>query len=368
MKPWLKIGLILTGLVFVYFSCFGILPIILDSPEVFHPSVLDLPITKPIHFGQSHHIELVRQIGGNNSGNTTSVAFEGSKVLISKLDGSLYILSVSEPSQPYVVGSSKLPADSVVICVKMQGNFVYLGMKDGLHVLDISDSANPTTVFIYKTMGWLQHIAVNNTRAYLVDKNDGLYILDITNPAHPNLLGYYKTINGINFIKDIAIAGKYVYLVAKAIHIMDMSNPSNIKEAGSFTPYYGFDDDNGKEKIAVYENIAFLNEGYKKSFDPVFMSYLTILDISNPTKPTYIVSYNWCRECTIGGSSPDFLYLLMNNELHLVDFSSPRDLIDLGYFGLPSENIYEWYANIGKENTIYVVDDQSNFYSLQYTP
>lgn len=355
----------------LYYLIFGVVPLVLQSPELFHPDILDLPITAPVIPGRSFHINLIGQVSHTRSNPISNVAFGESKVLIDELDHDLQILDVSNPTKPYFLNSYISSGSLVLFDVKIQGNFAYLGTKDGLQILDISASGQARLVGDYKTSKSIEHLDISNNFAYLIDTDDGIYVLDITEPSQPQLLSFYKKLKGINFINDIVVVGKYMYLTDDTgVHVIDVSNPAHLTEIGSFTVYYGFWA-TGKNQITIINNFAFLKERYKKAFEPITLAYLTILDISNPSKPAYVISYKWCDDCYVAGARQDLVYLQMGNELHLVDFSYPKAPVELGYYGLPSEDNYGWALDalgVRKDGNINVVHDEGNFYIFHYEP
>jgi hypothetical protein len=365
-RSWLLLGLAFIGAISIHIFCFGALPLILVSPEIFAPLNLDLPITHPINPRQALHMKLVNQISNAEFGYLTFAAFGENNALIASQNSDLRILDVTSPANPSVSSFYTLPMDSIILDASLQGQFAYLGTDDGIVVFDISDPKGGTPVGTYKAPNRIKRISISGNYAYLVDEHNGFYILDIADPTRLRLITYYERLDGINYISDLVINKNYAYFTEGAkVQIIDVSNPMKLAEIGSYDANYGFEDSPSK-KISIINDLAFLNEGYKNGIDPFVKSYLTILDISNPAKPLYVVSYSWCENCFVGGVTSDFVYLQMDNEIHLVNFSNPKNPVELGYYGLPAR--YDWYTGFGRDNHIYLVDDESSFYNLQYLP
>jgi hypothetical protein len=345
--------------------------VVFTGRETFHPPIVDLPITKNITTGQSLHVKLTGQISVVNSISLSILASQGAVAIVSDVnDNRMNILNISDPKKPYIAGFFELPSDLIIWDAIMHGNYVYIGTNDGIKVVDISSPTTPQIIGGYSTSELVTHIGINGNRAYMVDRNSGFYILDISNPAGPKLLSYYVKLKGISKINDMVAANNYVYLTDDndVFYIMDTSDLSNPKEVGSFSTYYGFES-SFDPHIVAFNNYVFLSEAYKAPIDPVIVSHLTILDVSNPSKPLYVVSYEWCEACSIRVISYDIVYLQMENELHIVNFSNLKAPVELGYYGFPfGDPNAPWPTILGQDDYIYVLDDSNNFYVLRYTP
>ncbi len=350
-----------------YVFCLGFTPIILSSRELFNPPILELPIVHPVISGQALNIESVSQIADTKFGNTWLAAIGEKYVFIYDIDDNQLIIDISQPTNPRFLSQYKPPNDRMILDAEVHGKLAFLGTENGFEILNISLPKIVETVGTYQTPDRIKYVSINDNRAYLIDIDDGFYILDITAPNLPTLLAYHEKLLGIKHISDIVANGNYVYLVGENVYIIDMSVPLNPIKVGSYTPQYGFEH-SAEPMISVASKYAFLNEGYKKSLDPIIVSRLTVMDISNPAEPSYVASYNWCEYCFVGGVSADLVLLQMGNEVHLVNFSKPNAPIEVAYYGLPKRDKYGWFSYFGSNNYLYLVDDESGFYSLHYSP
>ena len=375
-NKWVKVPLVIaffifafSGAICLHLTVFGVIPLILASPEEWSaPPSLDLPITGPLNPQEAYHMGLVNQISDATFGSSSTVVFGNTYVLIVTVNDDLRIIDVSSPENPHVLASYLHPVDSLILDASLSDRLAILGTTDGIVVLDISDPKVARLIGIYKAPYRIHYSSIEGSKAYLVDEHSGFYILDLTNPTYPKLIAYYEKLIDINYISGIATRNDYVYLTGgEKVIIIDASDPLKLVESGVYNTHYGFED-SPTEKITVINNIAFLNEGYRNGIDPFTKSYLTILDISDPMKPRYIVTYDRCDECSfaIGGISQDLVYLQTINEIHLMDFTDPKNPVELGYYGLPIRS--DWYTGVSRDSHIYLVDNESSFYNFRYLP
>jgi hypothetical protein len=82
----------------------------------------------------------------------------------------LYVINVSDPGNPFIVGSCNTPGSARGVYI--DGNFAYLSDGwAGIHVLDISDPEHPLLESSYDTPGSGSGAFVDNGYVYLADKN-----------------------------------------------------------------------------------------------------------------------------------------------------------------------------------------------------
>ena len=114
--------------------------------------------------------------------------------------------------------------------------------------------------------------------AYTIS-SDGLLIIDISDPTSPNSIGGFDIHlpNLQKTVQDIAVMGKYAYLVThlSTIEIIDISDSTNPKPISSFDFSSGF---YGIEVVGNYIYVSTLRE-------------LKIIDITNPVNPKHIQDF-----------------------------------------------------------------------------
>lgn len=182
-------------------------------------------------------------------------------------DAGLYVVDVSNPSDPTWVGFSAAHGEFVFdVRVAVDGKYAYIaenpGMSgenqpNGLRIVDISVPSQPGDVAycgIYDEggYGYARSVAVQGHHAYVTDGNSGLCTVNISNPLLPAKLGCYAT---PAYAEDVAVAGSYAYVAdrhahdyianrwaASSLRILDVSQPEQPVEVTSHhTPGYASD-------------------------------------------------------------------------------------------------------------------------------
>ena len=121
----------------------------------------------------------------------------------------LLILNVSNPFHPVLVGQSPV-LPTFVESVRVVGDFAYVTKGyGGLHIIDVSDPANPVWRGAYDTPGEAKDVSVAGSLAYVADQTSGMQIIDVSNPANPTLRGGYVT---PGFAYGVSALGSLVYV------------------------------------------------------------------------------------------------------------------------------------------------------------
>lgn len=247
---------------------------------------------------------IFKEIGVFNAGgNVKSVTIDGNYAYVSGLFSGLFIVDISDPTNPRAVASVDSAGFGPVtttgeylfasgvgpgFCVfdiaaiskprllfrdnlkshpmkiYVANNYAYfIQRKDGLRVLDISNITNPIQLTCFATPGSVGDMAINGHYAYLADghtKEDtvqfrgGFYIVDIGNPDRLSLAGRYDI--GAH-VQGICLSGRYCFLAAgdSGIYIMDIKKPDKLKLAGRVrTPNYAFN-------VRVYNDTMYAIQG-----------------------------------------------------------------------------------------------------------
>ena len=115
----------------------------------------------------------------------------------------LIIVNVQDPANPLVVGRYETPVGGMADDLAVAGNYVYLvagpelpeppqipGETSTLHIINVSDPANPTQAGVVDVAGWVEGVTVSGGLAYVVanpvDEGNGILdIFDVSDPANP---------------------------------------------------------------------------------------------------------------------------------------------------------------------------------------
>lgn len=111
--------------------------------------------------------------------------------------------------------------------------------SEGLYILNVKNPQNPTIIAFYNTPGSLTHFFILDTLIYCAD-GDSMIILNIANPASPQYVG---AVNIYREQTDVHVVWPYAYCTSYAhwlygddgsIQIVDVSDPTNPTVIGSF--------------------------------------------------------------------------------------------------------------------------------------
>ena len=137
----------------------------------------------------------------------------------------LHIIDVSNPAQPVKISSSKTPG--MVTGVYVADGYAFLTAGGaGLLILDISDPANPAAVALSRTHAWDTNVFVSDGYAYVASGEEGVRIVDIADPTKPLTIGRIQTPNDANglFVDDDHI---FIAAGSGGLQIVNISDPFN---------------------------------------------------------------------------------------------------------------------------------------------
>jgi len=184
----------------------------------------------------------------------------------------LYIVNVSDPAHPVIVGQAVTPNYARGVAVK--GAHVYIGDGYDVRVFDVSDPTNPVQVgMLTPTPANVPRaIAIVGEYAYAVGWVGGLHVIHIADPTHPVQVGNYDT---PGFARDVAAAGNYVYIADAEFLVVNVSDPANPTLAGSYAI-----PGSTARSVALSGGYAYVG-----GYSPAGCS-LNVVNISNPAHPT----------------------------------------------------------------------------------
>jgi hypothetical protein len=203
------------------------------------------------------------------------IALTGSYALVAARNDDLYIFDTTRPDALWQISHYALPSASSVNAVAVQGATAYLGSWDGMHIVDVSNPAQPLELGLYpSSIGYgVSAIKLAGQAAYVLTPGHGLEIVNVANSTAPLEIGEYLT----NTLTSLDVAGNYAYVTAggNGLHIIDVSTPAAPVDIASYTAS-GY-----AQKVLVLGNTAYLAGGN-----------LNLLDISAPAAPQLVSSTN----------------------------------------------------------------------------
>ena len=235
----------------------------------------------------------------------------------------LHILNVSNPANPFLVSNiitRNLPSDFVIA-----GNYLYAAEGSyGFDIIDISDPENPFIAGSYEALNETRDVWVDGNYAYLSDIDDGVIITDISNIDYPVFVGQYDT---PGYCYNLTVKDNLLFVAGleDGLRIADVSNPANPVELSNVPGFNAW-------HVEVAGNYAYVIGRIFNQTDN-----LRIFDISDPSNPLQlsltpitgitdgIVFYN------------NYLFLAAGEGgLQIVDISDPYNPVTVNTLSLAS--------------------------------
>jgi len=331
----------------------------------------------------------------------------------------LYILDVTDPSQPYLIGEFNSTPYGYLTHVQVSGDYAFLGGGYCFYTVNISDPASPFFVDSIRFSGsniFVEDFHLQANYAYLTiyysDSSVGFHVVDITNPE--NLLDIGQCETPTNIPMNVYVKNNFAFVVGQQtlenggwFCVIDVSDPSlplliytlggyeqwmrGIYVSGDYAYlanyYHGLriidvSETQNPIEVGRYDTPSvILARAFSVSNNYAYLSYawlddgLHIIDISAPMSP-FEVGY-----CSVPGValsnyvSGDYAYVggVAGTGLRIIDISNPIQPVEIGYYdSLNSWAVYvlEPYAYVGSDTGFAVIDISvpTNPYKISFTP
>ncbi|MDP8238093.1 MAG: T9SS type A sorting domain-containing protein [Candidatus Hatepunaea meridiana] len=264
--------------------------------------------------------------------------------------------------------------DSYDVIVRDDFAYIAAGVS-GLQIVDISDQHQMKLKGSFnQNPGYVQNILLKDDIAFLLSDRD-LIAVDISNPANPYQLSRIdinvtigEIVYGNALIGDLAISGDYLYVgtAENGVKIIDISDNSDLKEVGVFEegPFADL-----ITSILVDDIYLYVAKYRNDPFNGI--GRISVYAIANPTNPVLIgqqssqLEMDYIQRLVIEG---DYLYVITDYHLDILDISSPGNIITVGEMSLQNATdliIDGDFAYITVWDGIRIVDI-SNPYSPEY--
>ena len=142
-----------------------------------------------------------------------SVVIRDSLAYISDFVPGLYIVNISDPTSPVLLGNCPIPGGAAMKCC-LKGDFAFIaGNAGGLAIINISDPTQPYQVANFDLPGYAWAISIDTTGVdsnylYLAGYSLGVRVFDISDNSNPvYVAGYDTTRDGL----DIDAANGLIY-------------------------------------------------------------------------------------------------------------------------------------------------------------
>ena len=234
-------------------------------------------------------------------------------------------------------GPLLVDANDVYGYVHVSGKYAYVAAKgSGLKILDISNFSSPEIVGSITNIGSPGKVYLYGDYAYVTVNSDGekyvtpwLQVVNITDPASPELAGSVAVPGSIQTkLGSIYVSGDYAYLTGSSpewtgslgwLTIVDISDPTSPVLVSS---YNLSDNAYGVQVSGNYAYVTYVT--------PWCCSYfggagLLVIDISDPTNPVTIGSYETSGNAFDVHVSENYAYVAAGQAgLQIIDISDPR--------------------------------------------
>ena len=228
-------------------------------------------------------------------GHATDLEVRGNRVYITEWNGGsmvdvlgkLYIIDVSNPETPGLIGSYTAPASAYGLDVVDSLAFVSYGIysdKMGLLILNVNNPGNISLVIDIPLEAEGMKVRVRGNYAYVIG-GGSVWTIDITNPANANVAsrfftGYYPVSLNLGDDDTLLYIGDGDIMwpaYSSAFTVLNVADPENPSVIGRF-PLTGSVGD-----IKVSDSIAFVGNGKRG---------LKVFNITDPTNPDSIGYYD----------------------------------------------------------------------------
>jgi hypothetical protein len=175
---------------------------------------------------------------------------------------SLRVIDISDPLNPRQVGLLKMANNAQSLAAR--DGIVYYpdfletkqdatGDPSALHLVDISNPANPVQISQVETTGGCPHatsVVLKGNYAILGEQKLGLCVIDVSDPTQPRLVANWRD---APMILDMALVGDRLFAAGySSVVAIDVSDPlSPVLEDMTFTPGLAYGIDAAGDRIFV---------------------------------------------------------------------------------------------------------------------
>ncbi len=233
------------------------------------------------------------------------------------------------------------------------GDYLYAPFSKGLVIIDVSDHLNPIEVGRVNCNGDANQVVIFGNYAYVANGRAGVAVVDITSPTSPELISQYHTTGSVT---RIIKSGNYIYTgnsLTGNTEIIDVSDPANPLLAYSFEM-------NAAMGLDIQGNYLYIARGEYG---------LLVYDITDPTAPE-LAGTCWASDVTHVDVEGDYAYILLHSggsrdysSLAILDISDPTEpsfvcrFIDPAWVsGLFASGDYVYLADSSAGEGVVIVD------------
>ncbi|MEK7656081.1 MAG: hypothetical protein AAB386_05395 [Patescibacteria group bacterium] len=224
------------------------------------------------------------------------------------------IIDVSNPTNPYEIGSIKMTANEEMNAVFASGTIVHLGRDEvgnqaTYFIYDTTNAASPQELGSINTGDDIYAIAVKNgaTPYSFIGSENSSKELQIVNVADPSTMSVVGSVNLNEELRTVAVSGTLAFGGTEQnsdqpeFFVFSVSDPAHPSVIGSF------EINANVNKVRVFNNLVFLATASSTA------EFIT-LDVTNPTIPLIYGTFNLAGTATDISLSQSGLYAYVSTQ------------------------------------------------------
>jgi len=271
----------------------------------------------------------------------------------------LRIIDLSNPLQPVVVATCDDSVNSPCLSVTVTGDYAVVGKEWGINIWNVANHSNPTFEGSLTTDYQVLELFSTGVTVYIPDyyyvTTTLGAVIDISNPEEPIEVGSFGPRGGIG---RMIVSGTMTYVAGgwAGVTIIDASNPNSLLEVECAEPSGFFFN---PADIAKKDDYLYIPDDYQSLF---------VVDIHDPTHPQFSLGWQasfqaYLSRIIIAG---DYAYVgdEWHQRLHIFSLANPSSPVWVDSLDMPGSWGTFGFAIYG--NYLCVVD-YDGFYTLSLT-
>ncbi len=206
---------------------------------------------------------------------------EGSYLYVAGGNGGIFVYNIATPTNPTYVTSRD--DNGVYTDIKVVGTTAYCSTYSyGLRTYDVTTPASLPAPNTHDDGSDYYGLSISGNYLYVTEASAGLAVYNLT--GTPKAPVYITKLDLNDYAKDVDVVGSYAYVACDltGMHVVDVTSPAAPVNVGYFDFPRAYD-------IQVVNNYAFL--ACEDSMVSTTYQGLVVLNVSNPTAPTFKARY-----------------------------------------------------------------------------
>lgn len=283
-------------------------------------------------FPQGYNMELVSFMDfGQDVSDITGFYQDGREFAVIGLQNAASFVDITDPSNPVELGRIS-GGNSIWRDLKYWNRHVYIGTEasDGVKVVSVNDPDNPTLVSTISDFGNSHNIHIDaDGYLYVVGaSSNDVWIYDLSMPTFPQLVGTWSG----EYLHDIEVYNNKLYgaaIYSGLFYIVDVSDKTNPTTLVSYNTGGGY--------ISTHDCAVTYDENYLITGDESTGGHIKIWDISDYGNINLVAEY-----MTNPSHSAHNLYVRPDTDLliisyyadgtRILDISDPTNPVEVAYY------------------------------------